>query len=327
MAEIGTDQESTIIDVWDNPKRRWPSIVYVETTNHCNAKCLACLNHRCKRIRGIMTLDDFKIIANKVKAHGAMIGAMFCFGEPLLDPTLFEKFAYARSLGLLPAHVGFNTNVSKLTKEKFGKILAHTPNIILSFFNTGKEYERLTGLSWDESYRNAIDFINYRNAHKPGYPIFIGCNTVEGHNLQKVKNAFAGHNVRFVQDAELRWGGSVITGVIDRMIMFNDWRCDGYKGALQIKWNGDCEFCAYDIIGSPEGGETKFANILTDSWAEMDAKFRKAWREPRSICRRCDYFYKAKTVMAHGMKRPNPLPSNWYDWQKPHLKEGEDFAR
>ncbi len=313
----------TLSDHWDDPAKPWPSIVYVETTNYCNAKCLCCLNHRCRRTRGTMSMELFRRLADLVKERGLQIGAMFCFGEPLIDRTLTEKYAYARALGILPDHVGLNTNCTFLTPERYEGILQHTPNIILSFFSTGAEYERLTGLSWEDSYGKALEFIRYRDRVKPFYPIFIGCNAVKGNNLAAVKQAFAGYNVAHARDAEIRWGGSVITGVIDRTIMYHDWRCDGFKGALQVKWNGDCEFCAYDVIGSPAGGETKFGNILEHSWDELRARFVAKWRSGCSLCLRCDYWHKAKEVFAAGMRRPDPLPDDWYDWQLPYLKEGE----
>jgi len=311
--------DNTIQDVWNDSNRHYPSIVYVETVNICNAKCICCLNHRCQRIRGIMTLDDFKIIADKVKAKGLQIGAMFCFGEPLIDPTLFEKFEYAKKIQVMPGHVGFNTNVTFLTEEKYEKICRFTPNIILSFFNVEKEYERLTGgLSWEQNYKKAIDFIKFRDAKYPHYPIFISVNKVEGHNLEAVKNAFKHYNIVYVQDAELRWGGKVITGVVDRMIMFPNWRCDGHKGALQVKWNGNCEFCAYDIIGTEEGvGETFFANILTDSWDDIERKFKDKWKEPNSLCKRCDYFYLCKRVIANNYKYVEDT-----SWQLPYIIDG-----
>jgi len=324
VAEIGSIDGQTIKDVWDDPGRKWPNYVYVETSNFCNAYCLSCLNHRVERERYTMTLDEFKFIADKVKANGMKIGAMFCFGEPLTDDTLFEKYEYGNKIGVfVPGHVGLNTNVSLLTEEKYDAILAYTPNIILSFFNVGEEYERLTGgLDWHTSYNNALKFISYRDKHKPRYPIFIGCNAVAGNDFDAVKAAFKGKNVYYARDAELRWGGSVITGVIDRMVMYNEWRCDGYKGTIQIKPNGDCEMCAYDIIK----GETKFANMHDDSWEEIERKFREAWKEPQHMCTRCDFYHKAKQVIGHGFKKPHPLPDDWYTWQTPHLKEGEDFV-
>ena len=330
MMELNTrnsfSMEKTIIDTWDDPNKIWPTVTYIETTNQCNANCLCCLNDRCQKPRGTMSLKTFKKIVSRLKKYGLVIHAMFCFGEPLLDPTLTEKYAYAESLGCLRTdHCGLNTNVSHLTPEKYEGIFRHTPNITLSFFNTEKEFERLTNLNWNLCYKNALDFIAYRNEHYPNYSIAVGVNTVKGHNLENVKKAFRSQRVNWVQDREIRWRGSVITGVIDRTIMYNTWLCDGYKGALQIKFDGSCEFCAYDVIGSKEGGETHIGNILTDSLDNIRDNFKRKWREPCTLCKRCDYWYCAKQVFANNYNRPNPLPADWYDWQKPFLKEGEQY--
>jgi len=316
---------TTIQDVWDNANRMYPSIVYIETTNICNAKCVCCLNHRCEKPRGTMSYEAFVIIADKIKERRLKIGAMFCFGEPLLDESFIEKFGYAKKIdAFTQGHIGFKTNVSHLTAEKYDGLLNNTSNITLSFFNTGNDYERLTGnLKWPDSYKKAIDFIRYRDKHAPDYPIFIGVNKINGHNLANVKEAFKGYRVMYAQDAELRWGGKVITGVLDRMVMYPDWRCDGYKGALQVKYDGSCEFCAYDIIGTDSGGETKFANILTDSWEDINSKFKEKFGSGCSLCKRCDYWHHAKDIINNNFKRPLPLPENWNDWQIPYV--GNNF--
>lgn len=311
---------TTIAHAWDDPARPWPSIVYVEPGNICDFDCVCCLNSRVQKPRGMMTLDTFKQIAEKIKEKGRILGAMFCFGEPLLDPTFTEKCRYANEIGVMMPGIGFNTNSTHLTPEKFQGILDYTPNITLSFFNTGEEFNRLTrSSSWDISYRNALDFIAYRDKHKPSYRILIGVNKITGHSIENVKKAFAGKNVGWIHDVELLWGGLVITGPLNRLIEFPEWRCDGHKGAVQVKWNGNVEMCAYDICGTPTGGETLFGNILTDSWEQLEVQFRAKWREGTTLCRRCDYFNWAASVLANGTKRPEPRPDDWFDWQIPYF--------
>jgi hypothetical protein len=191
-----------------------------------------------------------------------------------------------------------------LLRESLWKpILRYTPNIILSFFNVGTEFERLTGgLNWEQCYENAVRFIEYRDRVKPGYPIFISVNKVAGHNLEAVKTAFAGQRVTFSQEAEIRFdGGRIVDGVCDRMVMYNDWRCDGYKGALQVKPDLSAEFCCNDIIA----GETRFGHFLDDDWDTLEAQFRAKWRAGSTLCRRCDYWHLCKRVIAAGYKPVN----------------------
>jgi len=293
--------DDTIADAWDDPAREWPSIVYVETTSFCNARCVCCLNHLRKAPRRTMTLAEFKAVADKVRENGKKIGAMFCSAEPLMDLGIEEKYRYARATGTMTAgHVGLNTNCSMLTEDRFDSILANIPNIILSFFNVGAEHERLTGgLSWDKCYGNAKRFIEHRDKVKPNYPVFVSVNKIAGHDLDAVKHAFAGYCVNYVQDAELRYDeGRCVEGVLDRMRMFHDWRCDGFKGALQVKPDLSCRFCAYDIVGgTTEEGETRIGHFLDDSWETLERNFRERWRAGSTLCRRCDYWGGCKRVM------------------------------
>jgi hypothetical protein len=290
----------TLADVWSNPAKPWPSIVYVETTNLCNYKCLCCGNENMRRHKGIMTVEQFKIVADKVKARGVQIGAMYCSGEPLMDPTLFDKYAYGNEIGVLQTDiVGLNSNVSLLTEEKWEPLLRHTPNIIMSFFNTEDEYERITGRSWAVAYANATGFIRYRDARRPDFRVFIGCNKIDGHSLERVQTAFAGYRVEYQQDCAIHWNmlesGLPLTGPLGRLGMFPFWKCDGHKGALQIRNDGACCYCAYDFYGLPDGThETHIGNFFTDTWEQLEAAFRAKWQTPSTLCARCDYWQGAK---------------------------------
>jgi len=284
---------SPIADAWNRPDRKWPGAVYIETTNRCNANCKACLNDKVLKKRATMDLDTFKQIATKVKARGLRIGAMFCFGEPLLDPSICEKYRFANQLDVLSKnHTGLNTNCSMLTEDRWDDLLFLTPNITLSFFNVGEAFERMTRLSWRLCYENALGFIRERDEVRPDYEIYIGCNRVSGSGRAEVEAAFAGCNVTFVSDGEVRFGASL--EVLDRMRVHPWWRCDGHKGAMQIKADGSVEYCAYDIIE----GITRFGNLLEDSWEALEAAFRAAWKAGSSLCRRCDYWYGAEAVIA-----------------------------
>ena len=94
-------------------------------------------------------------------------------------------------------------------------------------------------------------------------------------------------------------------------MMYNDWRCDGHKGAMQIKPNGDCCFCAYDMLMC----ETTFANIYEHSWEEIDKRFREAWAKPQELCLRCDYWHNYFQMVEGGWKRGPHLD---FSWEKKH---------
>lgn len=301
---------------WDTQK--YPKLVYVETTNACDAKCTYCLYERMERPVRTMSNKDFEFIADKVKAAGLKIGAVFCFGEPLLDKKLFDKIRYGRKIDVMTRYLGLNTNCSTLTADRYEDIFECTDNITLSFPNVRDEFERLTKLDWILCYGNASRFIQYRDKHHPNFNIQIGCNDVTGHDRGAVKEAFKDYDINWARDAEIKWGQKITTGVIDRSIMYNDWACDGYKGALQIKPNGDCCFCAYDVIRN----ETVFANIFKDSWKEIGRKFKEGWRRPQQFCLRCEFWHNYYQMIDGGWRRGKHIDSSWQD---AYLKDRQAF--
>lgn len=291
---------------WDHAT--YPHLVYVETTNACNGRCTYCLYDRMERPVECMPFDIFCRIADKVNTRGLKIGATFCFGEPLYDRNLFDKIRYARRVGVATKYLGLNSNASLLTPGIYDDLLDTCSNITLSFVHVEKQFEQLTrNLSWQQCYENAVRFIEYRDKHKPEFTIEIGINDVPGHDRDAVKKAFSGYKVAWARDAAIDWSGKAIIGVIDRSIMYHNWMCDGYKGAMQIKPNGDCCFCAYDVIRS----ETRFANIITDDWATIERNFKTLWQRPSSLCLRCDFWWNYHQMVNGGWCRGAHIDDAW----------------
>jgi hypothetical protein len=268
-----------------------------------------------------MDLKTFKKCADKCKHANVPIGAMFCWCEPLLDDTILDKYRYARDLGIMPLHVGLNTNVSLLTEDKWDEILRTCYNITLSFYDIGDEYKRLTnGQDFQKQFDLAVGFIKRRDRINPAFQILIGCNILpyEKHGIDRVKEAFKGYNVGFIVDSAFEWRAPILIGSLGRLRYLKWWRCDGWTGALQLKWNCEVTFCAYDMtgIGHPEGyWETSLGNFLDMSWSDIHEKFVRKWREGSTLCKRCDLWHHGLEVVANDCKYPDPLPGDWYDWQ------------
>jgi MoaA/NifB/PqqE/SkfB family radical SAM enzyme len=303
---------------WIEHASEFPRLADIETTPFCDARCLCCSSYKMTKEKGIMSLKEFEQIADLLKKHNCPIRGMYTTGNPLMDPTIFEKFAYARKIGAMTPYSDLNTTTSLLTKDLHHKILDNTDNITLSFFAVGSEFERLTGgLNWNICYQNAINFIKERDRYRPDYRIFIGCNAVKDNNLKAVKEAFKKYKVEYARDAELRWSGPVVTGVIDRAIMYPTFRCDGHEGVLQIKWNGNIEACSYDFHE-----ETLYANIWKDDWETIRQKFFEHWRKPFHLCSRCDYYHMYWRTKKNHFRKIHDC-----EWEKPFLKEGQPYQK
>lgn len=97
-----------------------PKVVYIETTNLCNAMCVMCPHKYMKREQGVMSDTVFKKVIEGCKDM-ELKGAQIFFhkeGEPLIDEKITDKISYAiKELGVWNEY-GINTNAMLLTREK-----------------------------------------------------------------------------------------------------------------------------------------------------------------------------------------------------------------
>src|SRR2546425_8600423 len=115
-----------------------PEVRY-ETTDHCNAECIMCPRdkHEHGREHGVMSLEFYKRSIDEVVALGAKKIVLTGFGEPLVDKTLEQKVAYAKSHGL---NTYIISNGSLLTEKRAsGLIEAGLDEMRISFYGMRPE--------------------------------------------------------------------------------------------------------------------------------------------------------------------------------------------
>lgn len=86
------------------------SKIYLETTNICNLDCSFC--HKTSRPHHTMNLDQFKVVADKIKGKAKLL-YLHLMGEPLLNPHLPQMAQYAKALGF---DVMLTTNGTRLAE-------------------------------------------------------------------------------------------------------------------------------------------------------------------------------------------------------------------
>ncbi len=107
------------------------ALVQVENTSYCNYHCDYCPTHSkqstiAKPSRGHMSMAQFRVILDEnPRAAVVVIQGQ---GEPLMDPSLFEKIAMVRERGLLSQVI---SNGSLLDSAKVTRLAADGPDIIL----------------------------------------------------------------------------------------------------------------------------------------------------------------------------------------------------
>ena len=85
--------------------------IYVEITNNCNLNCSFCTHN--KRPNKFMSLEEFKIILDKLKGHTKHL-YLHVLGEPLLHPNIMRMIDVASQ----DFHINITTNGYLINKIK-----------------------------------------------------------------------------------------------------------------------------------------------------------------------------------------------------------------
>lgn len=102
-----------------------PKVIYIETTNLCNAKCIMCPHEKLTRKLGFMENKIFTKVVQDCKSQKIENKQIFLHkeGEPLLDNEIFEKIEYLKKEIGVKNEIGLNTNAMLLTPEKSKQLI------------------------------------------------------------------------------------------------------------------------------------------------------------------------------------------------------------
>ncbi|MFH1645294.1 MAG: radical SAM protein [Candidatus Omnitrophota bacterium] len=104
-------------------KSACPGLVYIESTNCCNAKCIMCPHSEMARPKTVMDISLFKKIADDAIAAGVKNIGLSFLGEPLLDKEIFEKVSYIKNRDK-SIRVSFVTNAMLLSETTAERLIS-----------------------------------------------------------------------------------------------------------------------------------------------------------------------------------------------------------
>ena len=91
--------ETSILSQVESP-RGWPTHLQVEPTNVCNLKCALCpVTEGLRRPTGRMSAESFAKLIDEIGDYLFLI-LLWDWGEPFLNPAVYEMIAYARRHGI-----------------------------------------------------------------------------------------------------------------------------------------------------------------------------------------------------------------------------------
>ena len=269
-----------------------------EVSTKCNYKCVICPHPTVfSRVKEVMPTALFKKIIDKLMTETDQYDTLTFpgMGEPLLDPELDQKIAYAKSK-YPQLTVLILTNGSLLTPEKFKRFESlGVHSIRVSFYGADEDsYSAVHGLENKNIFHNVKKNIEEICRIKTTTKLLLTYNIVEGGNSE-VLDEWIGFWKDKVDLLEMWRPHNWADYKEYRKVQAERLPSCGrpFNGPVQIQVNGTVNMCCFDFDGKLTLGDLK-----TQSLAEVYSSplFNKLLEHHSSgdykgcglICENCD---------------------------------------
>lgn len=274
-----------------------PKVIYIETTNLCNAKCIMCPHEKITRQPAYMSNDTFEKTVGDIEELGLEGAQIFLHkeGEPLMDSKLMDRLAIVSSKFADKNEVGISTNGMLFTHEIADRFIESGANLI--FFSIDgvekEEYERIrVNLKYDVVEENISYFLRRCRDEKLNIRVVMQM-LIEGENNSS-------------KDFIKKWDGFPCEFYIKEMHSYLDGGhssqtkciseaqlnlCDDPFRLIVIYTNGNAGLCCWDYNNEYSVGNIMRSSLLELFNCEKAEDLRKAisMKQCKEIvpCNRC----------------------------------------
>ena len=276
-----------------------------EVTNLCNAECVFCPRDRQTRKQSIMDFGMFKKWFDEIhdNDYGIDYVSLEGFGEPFIDPHLFERAKYVKDRGYFTSVVSTGSLWDRKLQgvDTTEYILKYIDKVRISHYGmTSDVYEELQkNLKFERVVKNIEELFSRRGDKKsPRIEMYYLLMPENEHQLddwlEKWEPIADGVSVWKPHN----WGG---TGREYREIKKENRRSCGrpFNGPFQIQWNGNVIPCCLDYDGEISLGNVNSNTIQEVFNSKEYEDFREAHRsgnfEKYSFCDNCDQLQEEET--------------------------------
>lgn len=133
----------------------FPRLVSVETTNHCNAKCVFCPNNALARDKGPMSQAIFEKIIEDCREFPLEAMEPFLQGDPFSDPQILPRLEHIRRR-LPKTKLRLYTNGYGMTPKKIDALTGLGIDHLYISVNTldPEKYRQVMGIPFERTHRN-----------------------------------------------------------------------------------------------------------------------------------------------------------------------------
>lgn len=235
---------------------KFPKVMLLETTNHCNHNCIFCSHSKMSRAKGFMKEELAYRLLREAYRGGVREVGFYLLGEPLLDHNLEKYISYAKKLGY--SYTFLTTNGFLLDEQRMVSIINAGLDSIKFSFNAGsrEHYIFVHGVDCYEKVKdNIIRLSNYRKEKNYNFKIYMSSMlTKYTQNDDKlIKNMFSSYVDHIVIDNCISQDGK--NDEIDDMLVIEGSKnipsrkksCFYPFNRLHITYEGYLNLCCIDF--------------------------------------------------------------------------------
>lgn len=244
---------------------RFPRTVRIESTSHCNARCITCPHPYHERVQGIMDEDLYVKILDECVRAGVRKLHLHNFGEPLIDKKLPRRIRLAKERGI--ETVKIISNGSLLNEDRARALIeAGLDEIKISFDGLSKEvFEKVrVGLKWEDVSGNVENLVRLRDEMGRKVPrvqllfVKIEENEVEADDFVERWRTIVD---RVDTTKAHNWGSSDQVATSTEPKGSSGFPCMRLWQTFTILWDGRVSLCCLDYEGSEILGDLRQQSI------------------------------------------------------------------
>ena len=310
VREATSGPKNEIYDPKWNGERLVPRRIVIETIFGCNAACGMCvINHPTDRPKGIMPLDKFQDLVDRLAPYRDSVEMfdLFGLGEPLIDPHIVERIAYVKAAGF--RNLSFSTNAHLLSAERARALLdVGLDTVIFSIDGFSRETHEAVRIrtDYDRVVANCIEMIRQRDAgnFKTRFVVRFVRQDLNAHEWDDYRRFWLGAISPDRRDLLIRYDVHNWSDQVAGTVTNQEWRdplidvapCHHIYDKLVILANGAVALCFEDILKA----QFRFGNVFDDDPIDIfnSARFNKirtlhgcGKRRNLGICSGCMVLY------------------------------------
>jgi molybdenum cofactor biosynthesis enzyme MoaA len=271
----------------------YPRLVAVETTNHCNAKCVFCPNNALARDKGPMEQDVFEKIIEDCREFPLQAIEPFIQGDPFSDPQILPRLEHIRRR-LPKTKLRLYTNGYGMAPKKIDQMLDLGIDHLFVSVNTlnPEKYRSVMGIPLKRTLDNMAYLTDATRKHRVAKKITFRMTRLGDTTLEEQDDF-----IRYCKEKGVKHfivGLFNYKGDVNSSLPVPRYGCE-HVNRLDILASGRITLCCMDQDGSYGWGDVKQHSVLelyrhatARHYRDMHSTGRRREIEP---CGTCNLFW------------------------------------